>query len=600
MWFPAPASLKNSSEATRFVALRWRELFAKYTPDTYRPRLMDAPALLEELSWISEMAKADERWGRQLSVVKKELREVTADDLLLERNTPRLHTAFQNLSGASSPVECASIAKLGRQALEGYQDWAMDGLEELLDSNSKGGGLKQKAEADQLLGRIATRAVQAGFGRRYCEHLITEDHLELDASALLRVLRRGLNGTERDWLCIYALNDARNDGTIRQLLERTEFDLLENKRKPSGGEDWIRFKNATKGAHLACVAISSADPQNAVHEGLNRLNRLVHVVNFYYGASPISVEPKVFAQADRDQFFSELDATSISGIKPHRQATERALKLYERADWAQIPQEVVSSLQQRAAAYGATDVKDRFVNLWSALETLVSSRPEGSIHKRVLGCVPALVVATRPRKVVRYVAICLNRLDVLERLKKTTSLFQHSRASFIDPAEVLNVLCTYSIDHNGDRVNTVLKHHLFPATHTNALVCNRLFQLWKEFSDPALLLSSLDRSHRHVGWQIERIYRARNLLIHTGRRLDYLPYLLKNLEYYFAMVLGGVVHDVTNNTNWTVHDSLQSRLMDWTHLRTALERNPEAITASELLQMSWTDGPPDKRLWPNV
>ena len=204
--------------------LRWRELFAKYVPDSYRPRLMDTPGVLRELEWVSELAHEDTRWKRQLGLVISELKQITEKDRLTQVYSPRLYHAIQDLSLETKPGQCNSIARLGLEEVEAYGDWGFDELAKLLDeAGSK--TLKRKDEAEFLLGLVATRAIQRGFGRNYCEQLVGDEQLGEKATHVLEALRSGLNGTEREWLCIYALRSSERGerGTIRQMLKNLEY-----------------------------------------------------------------------------------------------------------------------------------------------------------------------------------------------------------------------------------------------------------------------------------------------------------------------------------------------------------------------------------------
>ncbi len=60
-------------ENAAFVALAWQELFNPRAPYSYRPRLYDTHGLIEELSFLANLALQDKRWLRHLDLVKNEL-----------------------------------------------------------------------------------------------------------------------------------------------------------------------------------------------------------------------------------------------------------------------------------------------------------------------------------------------------------------------------------------------------------------------------------------------------------------------------------------------------------------------------------------------
>ena len=75
-------------ENAAFVALAWQELFNPRTPYSYRPRLYDTHGLIEELSFLANLALQDRRWLRHLELVKNELHlAADAEKFWLKENT---------------------------------------------------------------------------------------------------------------------------------------------------------------------------------------------------------------------------------------------------------------------------------------------------------------------------------------------------------------------------------------------------------------------------------------------------------------------------------------------------------------------------------
>lgn len=71
----------------------------------------------------------------------------------------------------------------------------------------------------------------------------------------------------------------------------------------------------------------------------------------------------------------------------------------------------------------------------------------------------------------------------------------------------------------------------------NPLMQFRLWDFRERFSKPKLYQASLKSHMTRVGWQIERIYRSRNELVHAGQKSRYLDSLGRNAESYFQMVV---------------------------------------------------------------
>jgi hypothetical protein len=108
-------------------------------------------------------------------------------------------------------------------------------------------------------------------------------------------------------------------------------------------------------------------------------------------------------------------------------------------------------------------------------------------------------------------------------------------------------------------------------------------EVWKRFRNPHRLSSSLLASRQHLEWHINRIYRARNLLVHSGKEAPYLETLCENLHYYVNTVLSRVIHGVSMNRGWSPADSAKHWVMLGDFVIQRLERNPQSLSLEHLM-----------------
>lgn len=551
MWFPD--NHPSHDIATQFLALKWAELFERGTPNTYRPRLMNVSGLLTELNEVTGYAEryGENHWKRHIRMIVCELKETLEADPIISLDES-FWAGFPHEDSLPAPV-WRSLSMLAHEELDSYNEKLFDHLNNLLDEDPD---LKKKRDAEHILESIATNAVQDGLGRQFCRELVDEDSLGQSPKEFVQHLKDGLTQTKKQWRCVYALFG--DESLVQRFLEQSKQKIFPRNEHPSDGSSWRRFSELSKAMHLTCSQRSASDPHNALREGFDELSKTLDVVNFYHNAAPIRLLPKAFANSGREQYLIELDASSISGMQPQHNAMGRALGLLDNLS-VRMPREIQQSLERRSAAYAATDIEGKYVQLWSALEALVAVRPEGSVHERVVeGVVKALALG-RVDKIVRYTAICLKKFGLLNKMESKPDELTRSSRQKINTVEVFKILSTP--DRGNKNKSSILKNHIFPACEDHPLLLNRLYRLFCEFSNAKQMKKGLERSHRHTDWQIHRIYRARNLLIHHGIRTTHLPYLLRNLEYYYASVLSDVLHDLSLSKDWTIMDALEHRRM---------------------------------------
>jgi hypothetical protein len=74
------------------------------------------------------------------------------------------------------------------------------------------------------------------------------------------------------------------------------------------------------------------------------------------------------------------------------------------------------------------------------------------------------------------------------------------------------------------------------------------------------IASNLELTCRNVEWQIKRIYRVRNAIVHTGSATALLPQLTQHLHCYLIKAIHTVLTDLDRQPRWTIRDSLEHRL----------------------------------------
>jgi hypothetical protein len=86
-----------------------------------------------------------------------------------------------------------------------------------------------------------------------------------------------------------------------------------------------------------------------------------------------------------------------------------------------------------------------------------------------------------------------------------------------------------------------LRRELYESIGDFHLLRFRLFQLSNSLRTPSSAQAHIDEHWRMVEWQLRRIYRTRNALVHDGRTPRYLGALIENGHDYLDMVLDEIL-----------------------------------------------------------
>lgn len=189
----------------------------------------------------------------------------------------------------------------------------------------------------------------------------------------------------------------------------------------------------------------------------------------------------------------------------------------------------VKVLNLHAAAVDSDAVENQLLNLWAAIETILPMDTAQSRIGRIQEIlVPVLCVCYIPKLLADVHAQLV--LGAPDAYRAALAAVRSPEDSDLTAAARL-----FSDEQHWPRFEPV-----YAALSGQPLIVNRIFRVAQMLSDPKRVRSALEGHHRRVEWQVHRIYRARNFVTHSGRKLPYANALVENLHTYLHLVLDNV------------------------------------------------------------
>jgi hypothetical protein len=181
---------------------------------------------------------------------------------------------------------------------------------------------------------------------------------------------------------------------------------------------------------------------------------------------------------------------------------------------------LLGSLRSHKAGVHAETYEDQFVNFWTSLETLTSKPGENNNFSVLSGrLVPILSKS-----------YFLKLLSVFKRNMqncKTRFFNELTREKLGDENQielVLRFLCDSEFEN--------ARENFGRACSDSPLLFYRMDNLKDIFTSPNKAFKVLKKHEVRVGWHLCRMYRARNLLVHAGRKPNNIEFLIENLHSY--------------------------------------------------------------------
>jgi len=175
--------------------------------------------------------------------------------------------------------------------------------------------------------------------------------------------------------------------------------------------------------------------------------------------------------------------------------------------------------------------ENQIVNLWTILEAIVpSSSKKSKIQSICNAIIPILLLR-------HYDKLIVNLFNDLKRWDKAiiTSLIED-----ILP-EKQSLLSKFAVFLSDDE-NEEKREELYSQLEESHLLRSRTFKLHQILNSKEKILSCLEKHKTIVEWQLRRVYRTRNMIVHSGKSPNYINILIENTHDYIDQITTEIIN----------------------------------------------------------
>jgi len=344
-----------------------------------------------------------------------------------------------------------------------------------------------------------------------------------------------------------------------------------------------QFYDQDSDPYRISVKIRALDPFSARASAEKAVEDLFAAYNFYQPNRHPKFKHKLslIISEKEDQICLEKDDSRLRYIRDSKKPGESISSLMNLA--GQLSEDnagrLTASLQYHRLAMNTHTDQARLVNLWIAMESLIQG-DRGSIIDNICKYIPTSFGLEYVLQTIKNLAISMRKIWRYSEKDELLELLKYSDKYRMHQIDLIDILLD---DINGERVKKFID---FIAQ--SPLLRYRLFSLWRNmFKSPEILLKRIARHRLNIEWQLCRIYRARNYVMHTGVRPPRIRQLIQHLHSYYILAMHGLIHDLKNHNEWGIEHAFENRLLIYDLLISGLknfEDNP--LTAEELLYPS--------------
>ena len=254
--------------------------------------------------------------------------------------------------------------------------------------------------------------------------------------------------------------------------------------------------------------------------------------------------------------------TELPPLKPNRYAFSRD---YDDKTLGKNSEKMINNLLENAvgndffvlekiisthnAAIESHHAKNAFLNLWSIIEIIgVYDRTDSKIKEILRSIIPVLKR--------NYINLVIEELhDYLKANIGDEDYYRILESIKIKGGEKFKIACLLLLPEYEDK-----RKETYRALANYPLIRSRMSQLHEDvFKDKKRYIAELNRYEQRLTWHVQRLYRVRNSIIHSGDTDDNLIALVEHLHSYVDELILEIMKRLTQQNSL---GSISNVLMD--------------------------------------
>jgi hypothetical protein len=582
MWFPNANALNTSNPATSFVALRWHEFFDAFTPDSFQPRVCHLPTIVEELAVVSANTVMDSRHRFHLQQVQAELKQLLGG--IVEKEA----CSFKEAQLLRSIMESENALFVRDTANHLLHDGLRKQFEDRLLMKGQSaieaaltGKKSEKELAEIWLGSWATLALHRNYLQRDDAVVFDEALLGQSLGDTVGLIRSKLDPVENEYDCVVELRLTAEVLNLEVQQGKEVLDQLQAVLRKVVGE--LPAQNLVGEVQadrlLVHRKIKAVGRKAALSEFVSILQPALNLLDLYRNGPTVrEIRDGWTGTRLTNLAATKIQENALQKLHPRKKAAELTINaLNEREVVGHVDAYIANALELYHVAMTTEDRRVRFLTLWSAMECLAHTVDGATTMERVAKLVGSIVVWRRIEKHLRYIAINLKfQRDWQPALKATPIAgLPNANDNRVCVEDVLESLTK----PDRDLRLTSLGGHC--ASHP--LLLWRVNCCWKSFHSVENLRGDLRASRARLEWQIGRIYRARNTLVHQGAENPLLSHLSNHLQFYFSTTISRLLHGLAEKSDKNSRDAAFRWCAHYEYVLDRLTYQPDHLSVADLL-----------------
>lgn len=531
----------SASKMMLFIAQSLREMLTPTSYESFRVSTLDLKSRLIELIVLTRDVSQERVPPVSLEPALKELKTSLSHDIVAEELLSNEIELFKSKWPADIKLG-AHITELERflvsltRKVDGTYTKSLQ--QKIIDLSVDA---KDKEKIRSTLNIFCSNLINEGYSR---QHILRQVEGKFFSGDIKKIERRTLSSffSTFDFLkrnYVVTVPVSTNLASYIRKISLTNFVVTKSDELDEGTKASLQSRSPLTAHRYIQIKTSQLDEYSALRFANDALSSVVAMT--YLGKKNVVLNWEQYGHIKKERSRSGilLDLENIA-LQKHSPVLGRGLANTLKTQTKQILQSFTTESTERVfntinmASLSQTFPRpeNQIITLWSAIETLLSDPPRGTA--RVVHYVDSLTPCICSKYVRRYLIGLFD--DLRANYPKHTKAF-FRRGEFdqnIDPYTNFTKLIF-------DPAMKGLHRQFCQPLAQNPLALYRLWKAEKNFNDPKSFLKSLEQHELRVRWQLHRIYRVRNHIVHSGQIPRFLDPIVLNTYEYLRSAIGPIL-----------------------------------------------------------
>lgn len=291
---------------------------------------------------------------------------------------------------------------------------------------------------------------------------------------------------------------------------------------------------------IAEMEIDSLDPENARDEVSSLISFFVSLKQYNSHSSKAFYANQAIVRdlENQKEYILSKPVTVLSRerTKSEKQTYIRIGEMLE--SFSIIGEKMLNVVNLHASAMESINVSNQLLNLWTIVEVLVDVDKRYSYSKitQISNTLTTVLNASYIKTLIEQLLFDLNHCcDDFENILMEVSKGENNVEKMVS----LLVLPEF-LDN---------KNSLLECIQNYPLLSYRIEYYSEQFADRIKLKRMLTNHQKRLEWQIMRIYRNRNMIVHDGSHFPYIDLIVQNLHFYIDTLIDTINYYVGKGYN---------------------------------------------------